>query len=303
MDYNYQLQQTVSRDLIPIQQKIIEEDGFVYNEKLKTWDKYDIKYEEKVIVEVQYKTEIFDDVPLNEYSIKEVDNNVYNVKYYTSSDYNSFFWFFKRMFKRKQMEIWVDDRRYQQLLDMLSLWEIFELEKIITPTVVSRRVQLTEKEFLEYYNQGENIDIIKKWAWVKKEGVTIYGEMTIEEKDYEEKMKGKTMIDRKDHTERYMVDKQLSNQRALSEYNYQYYLPWVWSRASNHVRWTLANFVCKVSIKYITGFDPLDPKFINLEDIKKDIIDIIKSEHKNSQYIQERSDLKDGFSFERSHHD
>jgi hypothetical protein len=70
--YEYELINGIERNLVPCQEKKLLEKGFIFNDRLKTWDKYDVEMEEKISYQLRYiKSETLD-LPLNKYSFKKL---------------------------------------------------------------------------------------------------------------------------------------------------------------------------------------------------------------------------------------
>lgn len=297
--YRYSLYEKLTHDITHEQASLLEQDGFVFNNKMHTWDKYESVFEAKTFYHLEYKTFAEVEVPVHEYEISEINNNIFRVAYIQKKPSWLFGWF-KSFLHIRTKEENVSDSRFNELLNLQAEGDITWLEKVITPKMSKKRIHLTEKEAAEYLNSSNPIKLINKNIWTKKEKRELFWETTIKSEEYNDFMVNKEEIGRREEIRQVEINKVLVDQREVAEIDIPWYIPGVWSRMSNHHEWTLANFKAKVRIKYISWFNPLDPEFISRKDLEEQIIEIIENEHPNTVYIREREDMLDGFKIEKS---
>lgn len=51
----------------------------------------------------------------------------------------------------------------------------------------------------------------------------------------------------------------------------------------------------------MSGFSIFDPEFVDMGEIREEIIQMIQEEHFNARYVRKRKDERDGFKIERTH--
>lgn len=301
-NYNYDLNKPLERDLTEKQSKKLLSEGFVYNSDDKTYDLYEEKFEDKEYVDFEYIEENNVESPVGQYEVFR-KKNVYDVKYKVLKKEEWFVGFFKNIFNKfiSKKETDVSGERYDVLEMQLTRWEISELQKIESVKMVAGIEYLTEREEKKLRTQWIKYSFMKMTDKTKPETIKkSYNITKMEFKDYVKnyEQEYETKIIEK-YIEKVLKEKIIIERREIIEQTQYMYIPWVWSMFYNHKDGTKADFKWEIHITTISGFNIFDEEFLNVEELKEGLIDIIEEEHGTTEYIRAREDGKDGFAIEK----
>lgn len=162
-------------------------------------------------------------------------------------------------------------------------------------------VMLTDREFLEATKSGKTYRLLRKDVGTKTETETVRGSATVSAEEYQEFVRGKRVTKEERRTEKKLVDKYLEDSRRPMTQTVKVYQPGVWSHGKNHDEGSHAEFGATVTVRHVSGFSMFDPEFVDMADIREEIVRIIKEEHYNARYVRKRMDEKDGFNIERTY--
>lgn len=294
MWYEYALKNSIKKDISTFQEQELLDDWYLYNEKEKTYDLYEEVKEKFTYVDFQYIDEIEMDVFLSEVEVYET-GKVKNVSYKKKEKW--ILWFFKNIAQKffPIKELNVSEERIKELEMMLARGEIQDLE--IQEKIETKK----ERKFLSNKEISE-LDIQYTFIWktkkTKKEKERILSSRVEKLKDFEEKYSDKEIIDRKDIVKEEVIEKIVIDRRRKISTDIYYYVPWVWSNWKNHWEGSMAEFSCDIEIEYISWFNPFDSRYLNRNELKEEVIEIIEEEHPTTGYIRARADRKDWFNIE-----
>lgn len=294
--YNYNLHDTVEVDISEDQASELIQKWYVFNPEANTYDKYEEKYKKVPYISFEYIEEKEVAAPVVEIEVYET-KKIKNVSYKKKEVW--FFWWFKNItqnfFPKKENN--VSEERITQLEIMVSKWEIFNLE--IQEKIESLRVikKISKKEMLEMKIPFTFLRETKETKLEKQE-VIHSEECDIEE--FMEKYSEKEIVSEERFEKRILEEKIVVDRRKTLTVTQVFYIPGIWSMMYNHTEGTKASFNGRVEIKYISGFNPYDPQYIDIEEVKEDVIKIIWDEHFNAQYIRTREDWLDWFNIEET---
>lgn len=298
--YRYRLPETVDVDISKGQKERLEAAGFAFNESTQSMERYREEWAERVLVDVTYEVEVPAEVPTHEYEVQAVDDKVYRVSYYEARP-SGFFGFFKKLLHIRNKEEDVSDSRFDELLELQAEGKVSGLEKTITPKLVKRKVEMTEKEFMAYLEGGKSAKLVRKNAGTKVENVTRTGEATVKLEDFAEFAEGKRIVEEERRTEKYLKDKVLVDIRRPIETTIKFYQPGVWSHGRNHMEGSHAEFEATVRIRYMSGESPFDPDFFDRDGIAAGVETLIERYHPSAEHIRKRTDGRNGYEIEKQH--
>lgn len=294
--YSYNLHDTVEVDISEDQSKELLEAWYIYNTEAGTYDKYEERYKQIPYIVFEYIEEKETEVPVLDIEIYET-KKVKNVSYKKKEKW--IFWFFKniaqKFFPIKEMN--VSEERIKELEIMISKGEIFELE--IQEKIESWRVvkKVTRKEMMKITTP---FTFLKETQEKKLEKQEIIHSEECSVEEFQANYSEKEILSEERFNKKILQEKIVVDRRKIMTITQVFYIPGIWSMMYNHTEGTKASFNGRVEIKYISGFNPYDPQYIDIEEVKEDVIEIIWNEHFNAQYIRARDDWQDGFNIEET---
>lgn len=176
-----------------------------------------------------------------------------------------------------------------------------EGKKILKRSEKDETAVLTDKEFLEGTKEGRTYKLMRKDVGTKVETEAVRGTASVSGDKYAEFVKGKRVLKESRRTVKKLVDKYLEDSRREMTQTMKVYQPGVWSHGKNHGEGSHAEFGATVTVRHVSGFSIFDPEFVDMGEIKEQIINIIQDEHFNARYVRSRMDRRDGFDIERTH--
>ena len=301
-NYNYDLNKPLEIDLTKKQEEQLLSEGFIYNSDDDSYDLYEEKFEDKEYVDFEYIEEDNVNSPVGQYEVFR-KKNVYDVKYKVLTKEEWFVGFFKNILNKfvSKKETDISSERYDILEMQLTRWEISELQKIESVKMVAGIEYLTEKEEKKLRTEWIKYSFMKMTNKTKPETIKkSYNITKLEFKDYVKNYEAEyeTIIMER-YTEKVLKEKIIVERREVIQQIQYMYIPGVWSMFYNDENGTRADFKWEIHITTISGFNIFDEKFLNVEELKEELIDIIGEEHSMAEYIRAREDKKDGFNLEK----
>lgn len=297
--YSYNLKDTVEIDISEDQAEELTQKGYLYNSSANTYDMYEEIYKKIPYISFEYIEEKEVEVPVVEVEVYET-KKVKNVSYKEKEKW--FFGWFKniaqKFFPKKESN--VSEERIQELEIMVSKWEISDLEIQEKVESVKTVKKVTQKEMLKLSEEKMPFTFLRQTREKKLEKQEIIYSEECSLEDYDNLYSEKKVISEEKYEKKVLEEKIVVDRRRTMTITQVFYIPGVWSKIYNHTDGTKASFNCKVIIKYLSWFNPYDSQYVDIEEIKEDVIKIIEDEHFNAQYIRAREDWLDGFNMEDS---
>lgn len=295
-NYEYKLDNSVKKDISKKQSEELLQKWYIYNASANTYDLYEEKYEDVECINFEYIEEKEVEVKIVEIELYET-KKVKNVSYKKKEKW--FLGFFKniaqKFFPSKELNVLED--RIKQLEVMVSKEEIFDLE--IQEKIESWRAvkKVSHKEMISIKTPYTFLRETNETK-LEKQQVSHIEECSIEE--FKENFSDKEILSEERFIKKQLKEKIVVDRRKVMTVTQIFYIPGIWSMHYNHKDWTKATFTWKANITYISWFNPYDSKYIDIEEIKEDLIEIIDSEEENISNIRSRNDWKDWFNIEET---
>ena len=292
--YSYTLKRQVFRDVSGKQAARLAQDGYVAGERGEML-KYKETWEDAVTKVVKWLRPEKAEVPVNRYE-EEYAEKRWSVEYSETPAPKGFFgrlWgAVSAPFRRRTKEMVTSGARLDELRSLAAEGKITKLSEAAADRTSTRLVELTQDEAAAELGSGMRLRLVAKG--VGKKEVTEYDEVTedVPEERYAAFSTNKDVVSVSERREKRLKDKVVVDARVPEEAVIQVYKAGVWSSGGKDQD---ATFVASVTVKFMSGDNPLDPSLLDRASLEEEVVGIIKEEHGTARFIEERNDGRNGF--------